>query len=164
MTEARGGPTLGFVYSHPAHFIAFGGGIGLITFAPGTFGTLLAIPLFQLLQPRLDVWTFLVVIIALFWLGVWASAVTGRALGAADHGGMVWDEVVAFLLVLFFVPAGAYWQAFAFVVFRFFDIFKPPPIRYYDRTLKNGFGVMWDDLIAAAYTLLVLAAVYASMS
>jgi len=153
-------PGLRFVYSHPAHFIAFAGGIGLIPFAPGTFGTLLAIPLFTVLQPLLAPWTFLLMIVALFWLGVWACAVAGRALGAADHGGMVWDEVVAFLLVLFFVPVGGYWQAFAFVVFRFFDIFKPPPIRYYDRTLKNGFGVMWDDLIAAAYTLLVLAAFY----
>ncbi|MBX9902880.1 MAG: phosphatidylglycerophosphatase A [Burkholderiales bacterium] len=161
MSESIVRPSLRFVYSHPAHFIAFGGGIGLIHFAPGTFGTLLAIPLFHVLQPRLDAWTFLAVIVALFWLGAWACAVTGRALGAADHGGMVWDEVVAFFLVLFFVPPGAYWQAFAFVVFRFFDIFKPPPIRYYDRTLKNGFGVMWDDLIAAAYTLLVLAALYA---
>ena len=161
MAEAPVRPTLRFVYRHPAHFIAFGGGIGLIPFAPGTFGTLLALPLFSALQPQLNPWNFLVLIIALFWLGVWACAVAGRALGAADHGGMVWDEVVAFLLVLFFVPAGGYWSAFAFVVFRFFDIFKPPPIRYYDRTLKNGFGVMWDDLIAAAYTLLVLAAFYA---
>ncbi len=161
MADLPARPTLRFVYSHPAHFIAFGGGIGVIPFAPGTFGTLLAIPLFHVLQPLLAPWTFLVVIVALFWLGVWACAIAGRSLGAADHGGMVWDEVVAFLLVLFFVPAGGYWQAFAFVAFRFFDIFKPPPIRYYDRTLKNGFGVMWDDLIAAAYTLLVLAAFYA---
>lgn len=164
MSETIVRPSLRFVCRHPAHFIAFGGGIGLMPFAPGTFGTLLAIPLFHGLQPLLDAWAFLVLIVALFWLGVWACAVTGRALGAADHGGMVWDEVVAFLLVLFFVPAGAYWQAFAFVVFRLFDIFKPPPIRYYDRTLKNGFGVMWDDLIAAAYTLLVLAAAYAWLS
>ena len=93
----------------------------------------------------------------LFALGVWACEVTGRAIGAADHGGMVWDETVAFLLVLFFTPAVWYWQALAFLIFRLFDILKPPPIRYYDRTLKNGFGVMFDDLIAAFYTLLVLA-------
>jgi phosphatidylglycerophosphatase A len=68
---------------------------------------------------------------------------------------------VAFLLVLFFVPATAYWQAFAFLVFRLFDIFKPPPIGYYDRMLKNGFGVMWDDLLAAGYTLLIIAVAYA---
>lgn len=153
-----------FVYRHPAHFIAFGGGVGLIPFAPGTFGTLLALPIFNVLEPRLDPWMLLSLILALFWIGVWACAVTGRALGAADHGGMVWDEVVAFLLVLFFVPVYGYWQAFAFLLFRLFDIFKPPPIRYYDRTLKHGFGVMWDDLIAAAYTLLLVAAAYAWFS
>ena len=98
---------------------------------------------------------------ALFWLGVWASSVTGHALGAADHGGMVWDETVAFMLVLFFVPVTGYWQAFAFLIFRLFDIVKPPPIRYYDRMLKNGFGVMWDDLLAAGYTLLIIAVAYA---
>lgn len=75
----------------------------------------------------------------------------------SDHGGMVWDETVAFLLVLFFTPAGWLWQIVAFVVFRFFDIVKPPPIRYFDSTLKNGFGVMFDDLLAAGYTLFVLA-------
>ncbi len=163
MTEPASQPTWRFVLRHPAHFIAFGGGAGLSPVAPGTVGTLLALPIHYFLAPQLP-WIYLVVVGALFGLGVWACAVAGRALGAADHGGMVWDEVVAFLLVLFFVPAGAYWQAFAFVVFRFFDIFKPPPIRYYDRTLKNGFGVMWDDLIAAAYTVLVLAAVYALIS
>jgi phosphatidylglycerophosphatase A len=78
-------------------------------------------------------------------------------LGAADHGGMVWDEIVAFLLVLFFVPATLYWQAAAFLVFRLFDIVKPPPIRYYERTFKNGFGVMLDDLVAAFYTLVIFA-------
>jgi len=70
---------------------------------------------------------------------------------------MVWDETVAFLLVLFFVPVTLPWQAVAFLLFRLFDILKPPPIRYYERTFKNGFGVMLDDLIAAAYALLVLA-------
>lgn len=151
-------PDTRFVFSHPAHAIAFGGGAGLSPVAPGTVGTLLAFPLHLLLEPRLEPWTYLALILALFWVGVWACAVTGRALGVTDHGGMVWDEVVAFLLVLFFTPAGLAWQAAAFGLFRLFDIWKPPPIRYYDRALKNGFGVMFDDLIAAGYTLLLLAA------
>ena len=150
-------PGLQFVFRHPAHLIAFGGGVGLSPVAPGTVGTLLAIPLFNWLEPQLAPWTFLAVLVGLFWVGVWASAVTGRALGVADHGGMVWDETVAFLLVLFFLPVTGYWQAFGFLVFRLFDILKPPPIRFYDRMLKNGFGVMWDDILAAGYTLLVMA-------
>ena len=121
----------------------------------------LALPLFHWLAPQVDAWTFLVIVVALFWLGVWASSVTGNALGVADHGGMVWDETVAFMLVLFFVPVTGYWQAFAFLIFRLFDIVKPPPIRYYDRMLKNGFGAMWDDLLAAGYTLLIIAVAYA---
>jgi phosphatidylglycerophosphatase A len=150
-------PSWGFVCAHPAHWIAFGGGAGLAPFAPGTFGTLLAIPLYMLMVAYLDAPLFLAATTALFALGVWACGVTGRALGVADHGGMVWDEAVAFLLVLFFTPAVLAWQAVAFVLFRVFDILKPAPIRYFDRTVKGGFGVMFDDLLAAGYTLLVLA-------
>ena len=82
---------------------------------------------------------------------------TGRDLGAADHGSIVIDEVVAFLAVLYFVGGDPFRAAFAFLLFRIFDIAKPPPIRQLDATLKNGFGVMLDDLLAAAYTLLVFA-------
>ena len=146
-----------FVFRRPAFFIAFGAGAGLAPRAPGTFGTLLAFPLFWWLGPQLSAGAFLALCAALFVTGIWACSVTGRALGAHDHGGMVWDETVAFLLVLFFVPGEGYWQAFAFLLFRLFDILKPPPIRYFDRTLKGGFGVMFDDMVAAFYTLLVLA-------
>lgn len=146
-----------FVYAHPAHGIAFAGGIGLAPFAPGTFGTLLAFPLFVLLATYTGVFTQIIVFIGFFSLGVWACQITGRALGVADHGGMVWDETAAFLLVLIFTPAGWAWQIAAFALFRFFDIVKPQPIRHFDRTLKNGFGVMFDDLLAACYTLLTLA-------
>jgi len=152
-------PTWRFVLSRPAHLVAFGFGAGLIPFAPGTFGTLLAFPLYWLFVPEVGALEFLLLILVLFILGVWACEMAGRALGVSDHGGMVWDETVAFLLVLFFVPATPYWQAAAFLLFRLFDILKPPPIRHYDRTLKSGFGVMLDDLIAAFYTLLVLAVV-----
>ncbi len=150
-------PSWRFLLSHPAHLIAFGFGVGLVPVAPGTWGTLLALPVFLLVSPRLEPVEFLLMLAVLFALGVWACGVTGRAIGAADHGGMVWDETVAFLLVLFFVPAMLPWQAAAFLLFRLFDILKPPPIRYYDQSLKGGFGVMFDDLIAASYTLLVLA-------
>ena len=150
-------PSWRFLLSHPAHLVAFGFGVGLAPVAPGTWGTLLALPVYWLVSPRLEPVEFLLMLAVLFALGVWACEVTGRAIGASDHGGMVWDETVAFLLVLFFVPATLPWQAAAFLLFRLFDILKPPPIRYYDQALKGGFGVMLDDLIAASYALLVLA-------
>lgn len=157
MTDLVLRPTWRFLLSRPAHYIAFGFGAGLLPVAPGTFGTLLALPLYWLIYPRVDSVEYLLLVAALFGLGVWACDVTGRAIGVADHRGMVWDETVAFLFVLFFAPAALYWQAAAFLLFRLFDIFKPPPIRYYDRTFKSGFGVMLDDLVAAFYTLIVLA-------
>ncbi|WP_256330300.1 phosphatidylglycerophosphatase A [Nitrosospira sp. Nsp1] len=144
--------------SHPAHFIAFGGGAGLSPVAPGTVGTLVAFPLFWILALFLDPVEFLLLIVALFIIGIWACSVTGKALGNHDHGGMVWDEITAFLLILLFTPHDLRWQASAFLLFRLFDIIKPPPIRYYDRTLRGGFGVMFDDLLAAFLTLLCLAA------
>ncbi len=151
-------PDRRFLFAHPAHFIAFGFGSGLVRGAPGTAGTLLALPIFWFLHPRLSDIAFMVLIVALFFVGIWACERTGRDLKVHDHGGMVIDEIVAFLLVLFLLPQEPLWKAFAFLLFRFFDIVKPIPIRYYDRTVKNGFGVMLDDLIAAFYTLLVLAA------
>jgi phosphatidylglycerophosphatase A len=155
---ARPRPDWRFVTRRPAHLIALGFGVGLAPVAPGTFGTLLAFPLYWLLIPRMGALESLLVLALFFALGVWACHVAGRALGASDHPAMVWDETAAFLLVLFFTPPVVAWQACAFVLFRLFDIVKPPPIRHFDRTLKSGFGAMFDDLLAAFYTLLVLAA------
>jgi phosphatidylglycerophosphatase A len=145
------------ILRHPAHFVAFGFGSGLAPFAPGTFGTLLGWALGAFLGAVLSAPAFLALIASLFLLGIWACGVTGRHLGAHDHGGMVWDEVVAFMLVLALVPNELAWQLAAFVFFRFFDIVKPPPIRSLERRWKGGFGVMVDDVLAAGYTLLVLA-------
>ena len=155
----RASPTPGFLVNHPAHFIALGFGAGLAPFAPGTFGTLVAIPIAVLFRTYLPDAAFGASIIAFALLGVWAAQVTGRDLGVADHGAIVWDEVVAFLLVLYFVGDDTLLVGLAFFVFRFFDIAKPPPIRQLDAAFKNGFGVMIDDLAAAGYTLLVLALV-----
>ncbi|MGH8697671.1 MAG: phosphatidylglycerophosphatase A family protein [Burkholderiales bacterium] len=151
-------PTAGFLLSHPAHFIALGFGTGLAPLAPGTVGTLLAVPLYAVLAAWLSPELLAGAIAGLFAIGVWACGRTGRDLGAADHGSMNWDEIVAFLAVLLFTPPGFAWQATAFVAFRVFDVAKPPPIRHVDRTVKGGFGVMLDDAIAAFYALLVLAA------
>jgi phosphatidylglycerophosphatase A len=152
-----GHPTLGFLFRHPAHFIALGFGAGLAPVAPGSFGTLVALPIAAALWTYTGDLGFLAAIAALFALGVWASAVTGRDLGTPDHGAIVWDEVVAFLLVLFFVGSDDVRVAFAFLLFRLFDIVKPPPIRQVDAAFKGGFGVMADDILAAGYTLLVFA-------
>lgn len=157
MPDLMARPTWRFVVRRPAHFIAFSFGAGLVPVAPGTFGTLIALPLYWVFFPRVAAIEYLALIAVLFALGAWACEVTGRALGVHDHGGMVWDETVAFLLVLFFVPPALPWQASAFLVFRLFDILKPQPIRYFDRTVRGGFGVMLDDLIAAFLTLIVLA-------
>jgi len=150
-------PPARFLVSHPAHFLALGFGAGLAPVAPGTFGTLVAIPLAMLLRAHATEAGFIAAIVAAAVIGVWAASVTGRDLGVPDHGAIVWDEVVAFLLVLYFVGDDALRVAFAFLVFRFFDIVKPPPIRNIDAAMKNGVGVMLDDLVAAGYTLLVLA-------
>ncbi|MGH8630217.1 MAG: phosphatidylglycerophosphatase A family protein [Burkholderiales bacterium] len=135
-----------------------GFGAGLSPVAPGTVGTLIALPLYMWLSPALPVELFVLLLCAMFAAGVWACEVTGRHLGVHDHGGMVWDEVTAFALVLFFTPDQPMWQAFAFVLFRTFDVLKPPPIRHVEGALRNGLGVMFDDVIAAFYTLLCLAA------
>lgn len=139
------------------HLLAFGFGTGLSPRAPGTLGTLVAFPLYWLLEPRLSAVQFLAALVLMFAGGVWICDRTGRALGVTDHGGMVWDEIVAFLAVLYLIPPGPAWQAAGFLLFRGFDILKPGPIGYFDRTLKGGLGVMFDDLAAAFFTLLVLA-------
>ena len=150
-------PTPGFLVRHPAHFIALGFGTGLSPIVPGTFGTLLAFPLYAMLAVALTPLGVALAIVALFGVGVWACGRTGRDLGVPDHGAMNWDEVVAFLAVLVLTPEGLWWQVGAFVAFRFFDMVKPPPIRHLERSIKGGLGVMADDVVAAFFTLLVLA-------
>ena len=146
-------PTWRFVFANPAHCLAFGFGAGLSPAAPGTAGTLVALPLYVFMVAALPHAFGLAALAVLFALGIWATGVTGRALGVADHGGMVWDEIVAFLLVLYSIPGTLFWIATGFVLFRLFDIFKPFPIDLLDRRVKGGLGVMLDDLLAAAYTI-----------
>ncbi len=159
-------PDLKLLFSHPAHFFALGFGSGLVPKAPGTAGTLVAFPLYWLLAPLMNDYLFLLFLILAFIIGVWICDKTSHALGVDDHGGIVWDEIVAFMLVLFFTPDGPnwlYWQLLAFVLFRFFDIVKPQPIKYFDQNMHGGFGVMFDDLLAAGYALLCLAFIKSMM-
>lgn len=145
-----------FLLKHPAHLIAFGFGAGLLPKAPGTWGTLVAIPFYFLALRLGGTPAALICALLFFTIGIWASAVTGRNLGVADYGGIVVDEIAAFVLVLAFTPPGVLWLLVAFALFRIFDIVKPWPISYFDRTLKGGFGVMFDDLLAALDTIALL--------
>ncbi|MDX5445949.1 MAG: phosphatidylglycerophosphatase A [Zoogloeaceae bacterium] len=150
-------PDLRFLLAHPSHFIALGFGSGLAPKAPGTFGTLLGWLLFPALSWSLSDGMLLGLLVIFFIGGVLAADRAGRTLGVPDHGAIVWDEMVAIWLVLVFAPPTLLWQAVAVALFRFFDIVKPPPVRNVEAALKGGFGVMADDIVAAAYALLVLA-------
>jgi len=146
---------LKFITSHPAHIFALGFGSGLMPVAPGTFGTLMAFPLFWMIA-GFSMAVKLAIVAVLFVAGIYFCSVTGKALGVPDHGSIVWDEIVAMMLVLTFTPPDwVFWLA-AFILFRLFDIWKPFPIRQFDRKLKNGFGVMFDDLLAAVFSIIIL--------
>ena len=152
----RNRPDPKLLFAHPAHFFSLGFGSGLSPFAPGTAGSLLAIPLFMVLAHFLPLGFLLAVTALAFAAGVWFCDVTGKALGVSDHGGIVWDEIVAMWLILAFTPVSGLWFGIAFLLFRLFDIWKPFPIRQFDQRVKGGFGVMLDDLLAAGYALAVL--------
>jgi phosphatidylglycerophosphatase A len=157
-----------FLFTHPAHALALGFGSGLSPVAPGTVGTLWAWLVFALLQPHLGAMAWAVVIVVSLLVGWWACTVSARHLAVADPGAIVWDEVVAFWIVLWLVtPAGFWAQAAAFALFRFFDAAKPGPVAWADELFKSrrhqpigwrqGFGILFDDLVAALCTLLVIA-------
>ncbi len=148
-------PDLSFLCRHPAHFLALGFGSGLSPKAPGTAGTLIALPLYYLIFVPAASPEFLhyFVITILFIIGIPLCTKAGKALGVSDHGSIVWDEIVAMFLVLEFTPFTFSGWVMAFVLFRIFDIWKPFPIRQFDAKLKGGFGVMFDDLLAAIYTI-----------
>ena len=151
-------PSLRFLFSHPAHLIACGFGSGLSPFAPGTFGTLFAWASFLLFKPWLNELELAVLLLVCLLGGILAIHKTGADLGVVDHGSIVWDEIVPFWLVLAYCPASLSWQGGALLLFRLFDITKPQPARFFDRQVKNGFGVMADDLVAAGYSIGALAA------
>lgn len=148
-------PNLRFMLSHPLHFLSLGFGSGLAKVAPGTFGTLVGLPLFWLMASY-SMSMQLLVIAMLFIIGIYFCEFTGKAIGVIDHGSIVWDEIVAIMLVLTFTPHQWQWWLAAFVLFRLFDIWKPYPIRQLEAKFKNGFGVMFDDLLAAIYAIICL--------
>jgi phosphatidylglycerophosphatase A len=157
MTAERTRPTAAFLLAHPAHFIALGFGAGLSPWAPGTVGSLLAWALYPLLRTPVSEGLFLLLLATFFLAGVIACDRTAKALASGDPGAVVWDEMIAVWLVLFFCPPGLVWQAAGVALFRLFDIAKPEPIATLERRFRGGFGIMIDDLAAAGYVLLVLA-------
>ncbi len=162
-------PNARFMATHPAHWLALGFGSGLSPWAPGTAGTLWAWLAWSVMQPWLGDGAAAMLLAGSFVLGLWACTVTAAHLGVADPGAIVWDEVLAFWLVLWLIgPAGLWAQLLAFALFRFFDAVKPGPVGWADRLFKlrpgqtigwaQGFGILFDDLVAALCTLLVIAA------
>lgn len=152
-----------FLLDHPAHLIALGFGAGLSRLAPGTVGTLWAWAAFLILQRWLTPLEMGLLIAVSLLAGWWACTVCARHMGVADPGAIVWDEVVAFWLILWLVTPTTFWGQFgAFVLFRYFDAAKPGPVKWADRLFKGfgwrgGWGILFDDLVAAFCTLLVIA-------
>ncbi len=143
------------VWRNPVHFAAFGFGSGAAPVAPGTFGTLMAVLLYLLL-PAMSPLSYAAFVLASFVVGVWVCGRTARDIGVHDHGGIVWDEFTGYWLTMFRAPPGWTWIVLGFVLFRLFDIVKPWPIRWLDRNVEGGLGVMIDDVLAGLMALVCL--------
>ncbi|WP_237055558.1 phosphatidylglycerophosphatase A family protein [Microbulbifer sediminum] len=148
-------PTAAQLLRSPTMLLAFGFGSGLAPKAPGTFGTLMALPFWWLLQ-HLPPAQYLAVVVVGAVVGCYLCGAASRALGVHDHGGIVWDEMVGYWLTMFLAPAGWGWALYGLVLFRLFDIAKPQPIGWVDRRVHGGVGIMLDDILAAGYAALVL--------
>lgn len=143
------------VWQDPIYFIAFGFGTGLMPVAPGTWGTLAALPIyFLLMQTHSSI--YLLATLLFFGLGVWVCEKVTQDLGMHDYKGIVWDEVVGYLLTMFLAPPGLIWLVIGFILFRMFDIWKPNPIGLVDKNIQGGLGIMLDDLCAAIPAWIIL--------
>ncbi|BFM13330.1 phosphatidylglycerophosphatase A [Simiduia litorea] len=148
-------PSFATLIANPRLFLALGFGSGLSPKAPGTVGTLMAVPLFLLLQ-QLPLGAYLAALLLATVVGIYLCDYAGKYLGVSDHGAIVWDEFVGFWIAMLFAPHGLMWVFYGFVLFRLFDIWKPWPIGWVDKKVKGGFGVMLDDVLAGLMALLVL--------
>jgi phosphatidylglycerophosphatase A len=143
------------VFTHPSYFVAFGFGSGLSPKAPGTAGTVAAVPLYLLLA-GLHPGVYAAVVFIAFVAGVAICDWVARDMAVKDPGAIVWDEFVGLWVALFMLPSGWHWLLFGFLLFRLFDILKPWPVSYFDRELAGGLGIMVDDVAAGLYSLVVL--------
>ncbi len=143
------------IMSNPVLFLAFGFGSGLVKKMPGTIGTIAAIPVY-LLFIQTDAWLYSVLTVLVIITGFWICGNAAKLLGEHDFGGIVWDEVAGFLITMWLVPFS--WAAvlIGFVLFRFFDILKPWPIKWVDQQVGGGLGIMLDDVLAGCMAAVVL--------
>ncbi|MBX9755593.1 MAG: phosphatidylglycerophosphatase A [Pseudomonadaceae bacterium] len=151
------------VWRNPWHFLAFGFGSGTLAKAPGTWGTLVGlafVPLWHLLPD----WGYCLMLVLTTLFGVWLCGKVARDLGVHDHGGIVWDEMVGIWITLWLAPTGWQWLLLGFALFRLFDIVKPWPIRWIDRQVHGGLGIMLDDVLAGVFAWLALQAVILVLS
>lgn len=140
-------PSWSQLFGSPTLFSAFGFGSGLFPVAPGTAGTVLAVPIY-LLMAKLPLAIYLAVVIFSFLIGVYLCEKSSKALGVHDHKGIVWDEFVGYWITMIAAPTGWHWVLLGFVFFRFFDMVKPWPISIADKKIHGGFGIMFDDVLA----------------
>lgn len=143
----------------PICFLGLGFGSGLASKAPGTFGTLAALPLYWLIKD-LSLTAYLLIVIVAFIAGIWICQKSADWLEQDDPSAVVWDEIVGYLITMITAPSGWHWLLLGFVLFRFFDIAKPWPISWADQKLHGGFGIMVDDVIAGLFSLLILQVIY----
>ena len=143
------------IWKKPSHFIAFGFGVGALPFAPGTFGTLIAIPFYLALR-LLPSGGYLAAVILIMIASMWLCSKVSRDINVHDHSGMCLDEIVGYLVTMYNAPHGFIWIALGFLLFRLFDIWKPQPIRYIDEKMKGGIGMILDDVLAGIYSLILL--------
>ncbi|STO54046.1 phosphatidylglycerophosphatase [Canicola haemoglobinophilus] len=150
-----GNPLSRISLTNPIHFLALGLGSGLIRPAPGTWGTLAGLIVGWLLLQVMSAFSFAIITALCFLLGCYLCQKTADDMGVHDHGSIVWDEFVGIFIVLLAIPdLSLLWCSIAFITFRFFDILKPYPIRYFDHKLESGFGIMLDDVLAAMYAVI----------
>lgn len=148
-------PTPREIWQKPSYFVAFGFGAGCIPVAPGTFGTLMAIP-FYLMMQSLSLTIYLTLLILITIGSVWLSQKVSEEIQVHDHPGMCLDEIVGFLVTMCGAPFGIGWIILGFILFRFFDILKPWPINYIDQKVSGGFGMILDDIVAGIFSLIIL--------
>lgn len=143
------------VWEKPSHFIAFGFGSGAAPFAPGTFGTLMAVP-FYLAMQSLSHTMYLLLVVVITLASIWLCHKVTKEIGIHDHSGMCLDEIVGYLVTMYGAPQGLIWIISGVLLFRLFDIWKPWPISYIDAQLQGGAGIILDDVLAGIYSLIAL--------